>query len=62
MKSFKQFDESHSIGLDSVEDDNLGLFNVQDPESLQKLNGFAVSTAELIYFNNSVAFITIYFR
>jgi len=49
MKSFKQFDESHSIGLDSVEDDNLGLFNVQDPESLQKLNGFVGALADKEY-------------
>ena len=49
MKSFKQFDESHSIGLDSAEDDNLGLFNVQDPESLQKLNGFVGALADKEY-------------
>ena len=49
MKSFKQFDESHSIGLDAAEDDNLGLFNVQDPASLQKLNGFVGALADKEY-------------
>ena len=55
MKSFKQFDESHSIGLDSVEDDNLGLFNVQDPESLQKLNGFVGALADKEYLQPGAA-------
>ena len=30
MKSFKQFDESHTVALNSAEDDNLHLVNVQD--------------------------------
>ena len=29
MKSFKQF-ESHTVALNSAEDDNLGLFNIHD--------------------------------
>ena len=49
MKSFKQFDESHSHALDSAEDDNAGLFNVQDPASLQKLNGFVGALADKEY-------------
>ena len=49
MKSFKQFDESHAHALDSAEDDNAGLFNVQDPASLQKLNGFVGALADKEY-------------
>jgi hypothetical protein len=55
MKSFKQFDlnedgqytdrHAHS----SAEDDNAGLFNVQDPASLQKLNGFVGALADKEY-------------
>ena len=49
MKSFKQYDESHTHALDSAEDDNAGLFNVQDPASLQKLNGFVGALADKEY-------------
>ena len=44
MKSFKQFDEAYTdrYAHRSAEDDNKGLFNVQDPKSLQQLNGFVV--------------------
>ena len=49
MKSFKQFDENHSFALDSAEDDNAGLFNVEDPASLQKLNGFVGALADKEY-------------
>ena len=49
MKSFKQYDESHAHALDSVEDDNAGLFNVEDPASLQKLNGFVGALADKEY-------------
>ena len=49
MKSFKQYDESHAHALDSAEDDNAGLFNVQDPASLQKLNGFVGALADKEY-------------
>ena len=55
MKSFKQFDESHSVALDSAEDDNLGLFNVQDPASLQKLNGFVGALADKEYLQPNAA-------
>ena len=55
MKSFKQYDESHSIGLDSAEDDNAGLFNVQDPASLQKLNGFVGALADKEYLQPNAA-------
>ena len=39
MKSFKQFDESYTdrYAHRSAEDDNKGLFNVQDPKSLKQL-------------------------
>jgi hypothetical protein len=55
MKSFKQFDESHSHALDSAEDDNAGLFNVQDPASLQKLNGFVGALADKEYLQPNAA-------
>ena len=35
MKSFKQFDESHTVALNSAEDDNLGLFNIHDEKVMQ---------------------------
>ena len=41
MKSFKQF-ESHTVALNSAEDDNLGLFNIHDEKVMQRLNGFAI--------------------
>ena len=34
MKSFNQYNEHIVQTLDSAEDDNKGLFNVQDPASL----------------------------
>ena len=40
MKSFKQFDESHTVALNSAEDDNLHLANIQDEKVMQRLNGF----------------------
>ena len=49
MKSFKQFDESHSTALNSAEDDNLGLFNVQDERVMQRLNGFVGAIAQQEY-------------
>jgi len=55
MKSFKQFDENHSFALDSAEDDNAGLFNVQDPASLQKLNGFVGALADKEYLQPNAA-------
>jgi hypothetical protein len=55
MKSFKQFDENHSHALDSAEDDNAGLFNIQDPASLQKLNGFVGALADKEYLQPNAA-------
>ena len=55
MKSFKQFDLNEDgqytdrFSHTSVEDDNAGLFNVQDPASLQKLNGFVGALADKEY-------------
>ena len=55
MKSFKQFDlnedgqYTNEFAHSSAEDDNAGLFNVQDPASLQKLNGFVGALADKEY-------------
>ena len=55
MKSFKQFDLNedgqYTDGFthQSAEDDNLGLFNVQDEASMQKLNGFVGALADKEY-------------
>jgi len=55
MKSFKQFDESHSTALNSAEDDNLGLFNVQDEKVMQRLNGFVGAIAQQEYIQPDAA-------
>ena len=55
MKSFKQFDESHSTALNSAEDDNLGLFNVQDERVMQRLNGFVGAIAQQEYMQPDAA-------
>jgi hypothetical protein len=55
MKSFKQFDLNEDgqytdrFAHSSTEDGNAGLFNVQDPASLQKLNGFVGALADKEY-------------
>ena len=55
MKSFKQFDLNEDgqytdrYAHSSAEDDNAGLFNVEDPASLQKLNGFVGALADKEY-------------
>ena len=55
MKSFKQFDLNEDgqytdrFTHQSAEDDNLGLFNVQDEASMQKLNGFVGALADKEY-------------
>ena len=51
MKSFKQHNEAYTDQFthQSVEDDNLGLFNVQDEASMQKLNGFVGALADKEY-------------
>ena len=55
MKSFKQFDLNEDgqytdrFTHQSAEDDNLGLFNVQDEASMQQLNGFVGALADKEY-------------
>ena len=59
MRSFKQFNEDGAytdrFAHQSVEDDNLGLFNVQDPESMQKLNAYVGSVADKEYLQPDAA-------
>ena len=55
MKSFKQFDESHTVALNSAEDDNLGLFNVQDERVMQRLNAFVGAIAQQEYMQPDAA-------
>ena len=50
MKSFKQFNEAgytDRFSHQSVENDNVGIFDVANPESLQKVNAFVGAIAEL---------------
>jgi len=51
MKSFKQHNEASTERFthQSVEDDNLGLFNVQDEASMQKLNAYVGALADKEY-------------
>ena len=57
MKSFKQHNEAYTdqFSHQSVEDDNLGLFNVQDEASMQKLNGFVGALADKEYLQPGAA-------
>ena len=61
MKSFKQFDLNEDgqytdrFTHQSAEDDNLGLFNVQDEASMQKLNGFVGALADKEYLQPGAA-------
>tara|TARA_B110000285_G_scaffold21877_1_gene21150 strand:+ start:66 stop:500 length:435 start_codon:yes stop_codon:yes gene_type:complete len=55
MKSFKHFNESHSVALNSAEDDNLGLFNIQDERSVQRLNAFVGAIAQQEYMQPDAA-------
>ena len=55
MKSFNQYNEHIVQTLDPAEDDNKGLFNVQDPKSLQQLNGYVGSLAEKEYLQPEAA-------
>ena len=57
MKSFKQHNEAYTdrFAHSSAEDDNLGLFNVEDPDSLQKLNGFVGALADKEYLQPGAA-------
>ena len=55
MKSFNQYNEHIVQTLDPAEDDNKGLFNVQDPASLQQLNGYVGSLADKEYLQPEAA-------
>ena len=57
MKSFKQYNEAYTdrFAHSSAENDNAGLFNVQDPASLQKLNGFVGALADKEYMQPNAA-------
>ena len=61
MKSFKQFDLNEDgqytdrFAHQSVEDDNLGLFNVQDEASMQKLNAYVGALADKEYLQPNAA-------
>ena len=55
MKSFNQYNEHIVQTVDSAEDDNKGLFNVQDPASLQQLNGFVGGLADKEYLQPEAA-------
>jgi hypothetical protein len=51
MKSFKQYNEAATerFSHQSVENDNVGIFDVANPESLQKVNAFVGAIAEQEY-------------
>jgi len=53
MKSFKQFNEDGAytdrFAQQGTEDETHALFNVQDPESMQKLNAYVGSVADKEY-------------
>ena len=52
MKSFKQFNEAgytDRFAHQSVENDNVGIFDIANPESLQKVNAFVGALAEQEY-------------
>ena len=57
MKSFKQHNEAYTDRFthQSAEDDNLGLFNVQDEASMQRLNGFVGALADKEYLQPGAA-------
>ena len=55
MKSFIQYNEHTVQTLDPAEEDNKGLFNVQDPASLQQLNGYVGSLADKEYLQPEAA-------
>ena len=52
MKSFKQFNESgytDRFSHQSVENDNVGIFDVANPDSLQKVNAYVGAIADKEY-------------
>ena len=58
MKSFKQFNEAgytDRFSHQSVENDNVGIFDVANPDSLQKVNAFVGAIANQEYMNPKAA-------
>ena len=59
MKSFKQFNEdgnyTNQFSHQSVENDNVGIFDVANPDSLQKVNAFVGAIAEQEYLQPDAA-------
>ena len=57
MKSFKQHNEAYTdrFAHQSVEDDSTAIFDVANPESLQKLNAYVGAIAEQEYLQPGAA-------
>ena len=57
MKSFKQHNEAYTdrFAHQSVEDDSTAIFDVANPESLQKLNAYVGAIAEQEYLQPNAA-------
>ena len=57
MKSFKQHNEAYTdrFAHQSVENDNVGIFDVANPDSLQKVNAFVGAIAEQEYLQPDAA-------
>ena len=58
MKSFKQFNEAgytDRFAHQSVEDDNVGIFDVANPESLKRVNAYVGAIADQEYLQPDAA-------
>ena len=58
MKSFKQFNEAgytDRYAHQSVENDNVGIFDVANPQSLQKVNAYVGAIADQEYLQPDAA-------
>ena len=57
MKSFKQFEEAYTdqFSHQSAENDNVGIFDIANPDSLQKVNAFVGAIAEQEYIQPDAA-------
>ena len=57
MKSFKQYNEAYTdrFAHQSVEDDSTAIFDVANPESLQKVNAYVGAIAEQEYLQPGAA-------
>ena len=57
MKSFKQYNEAYTdrFAHQSVEDDSTAIFDVANPESLQKVNAYVGAIAEQEYLQPDAA-------